>query len=140
VADADAVARALWAHLEQRSPGRSGDGDTVDHLLTQVEAGLRRWIGAEGYAALLSRAVAQTVPSHPALANITDLGIDLPANGVAPEVSSSATQDAVIALLVTMMQQLGLIIGEEMAIRLMELSGKPSTRGVAGDETNDSKP
>jgi hypothetical protein len=48
-----------------------------------------------------------------------------------------AQREACIALLVTMMRQLGRIVGESMAIRLIEQSGTPGARGVAGPEHND---
>jgi hypothetical protein len=133
---ARAVAEALWARATADVPADSAVAVRVDRLLTLVEAGLRRWIGAEGYAALLSRAVAETLATTPALATIPDLTPDRASGGAAPSAGDAETRAAIIDLLVTMMRLLGAVVGEAMAIRLLELSGTPSTRGSAGAETN----
>ncbi len=131
------VAEQLWARAE-REVNAAGDlAGTVDVLLTIVDAGLRRWIGAEGYAVLLSRAVAATLPTAPALMSVADVIDAVPEDTTTVSYTSQETKAAVVALLVTMMRQLGGIIGDDMAIRLVELSGKPSPRGNAGAETND---
>jgi hypothetical protein len=131
------VAERIW---ERAAAGAIPAGDvdaTVEQVLTIVEAGLRRWIGAEGYAGLLSRAAMETLPTAPALAGISDV-VTEPLEGVGQTTFTPVqTQQAVVALLVTMIRLLGTIIGEDMAIRLIELSGTPSTRGIAGAETND---
>ncbi|AMW05655.1 hypothetical protein [Gemmatimonas phototrophica] len=135
------VAQSLWA-LAERDAQPAGDVQSVvDRLFTRLEAGLRRWVGAEGYAALLSRSVADTLPGHPVLSTISDLGADegMPATPQVPAtVADAAVQrDAIIALMAAMMQQLGGIIGDAMAIRLIELSGTPTPRGIAGPDAND---
>jgi hypothetical protein len=135
--DVQRVAERIWA----RAAGDVipvGDVDaTVELVLTIMEAGLRRWIGSEGYAALLSRAAAETLPMAPALAGIPDL-FAAPPDGVnRTRFPAADTGQAVVALLVTMVRLLGTIIGESMAIRLIELSGTPSTRGIASPKTND---
>ena len=134
------AAHALWALVEREVDPVGDVQAAIDLLFTLLEAGLRRWIGAEGYASLLSRSLANTLPTHPALSSIPDLGTDT--HGGVPDVTSlaaddAARRDAVIALLATMMQQLGGIIGEEMATRLIELSGTPTPRGVAAPEAKD---
>jgi hypothetical protein len=110
-------------------------------LFTLLEAGLRRWIGAEGYAALLSRSVADTLPEHPVLSTISDLGVDEVVSASPPMpvtvADAAVRRDAIIALMAAMMRQLGGIIGEAMAIRLIELSGTPTPRGIAGPDAND---
>lgn len=135
------AARLLWEQV-CRQPATPADiRATAEQLLTMLDAGLRRWIGAEGYAALLKRATAMTLPAHAALMGFDDLGIEhVPSDGnehgrqtfTEPELT-----EAIIALLTTMMTLLGGIIGTDMAIRLLTLSGKPSTRGLAGPKSND---
>lgn len=130
------AARHLWSRLA------GGDGDlahvlsAADDVLTELDAGLRRWIGAEGYAALLKRAVALTLPSHPALHVVPDLAIESASNnGVTYRAADVAL--AMIALLSNMMELLGRIIGPEMASRLVEHIGGPSPRGIVSKPTTD---
>jgi len=130
------VAHRLWDATAQHL----GDSDDVlvicELLLTRLEARLRRWIGAEGYASLLSRSVAESIHDQPALTTIPNLVAD-ETETAAMTANENEQRDAVLALLVTMMQQLGGIIGDNMAIRLIEQSGTPSPRGVAGSEHNE---
>lgn len=132
-----AVAEAVWGSAVRDVAPTDDVGAVVDRLLTVIEAGLRRWIGAEGYAVLLARAASETLPTRPALAGLADVVTAPPVGVAATGYTDAETRQAVLTLLVTMMRLLGDIIGEDMAIRLVELSGTPSTRGIAGAETND---
>ncbi len=138
---ADQVARELWTAALQHSDNADNVLLVADELLTRLDGGLRRWIGAEGYAALLNRSVALTLPHSPALSRFPDLDVGatelLPAAPRPAEFSASETADAIIALLVVMMEQLGSIVGADMAVRLVALSGVPSTRGFTSHDSND---
>ncbi|MCZ8204376.1 hypothetical protein [Gemmatimonas sp.] len=131
------VALRLW----DATAHHTGTPDDVlaicEALLAQLDARLRRWIGAEGYGSLLSRSVAETLATHPVLATIPNLLNDETETSVDVTAESLAQREACIALLVTMMRQLGRIVGESMAIRLIEQSGTPGARGVAGPRHND---
>lgn len=138
-----AVAIRLWDSAAATCADAADTATVIDVVLARLESGLRRWIGAEGYAALLSRAMAHVVPTHPALTRIVDLGVPgsdsevaIPDN--AADDSGAERRDAIIALLSAMMQQLGGIIGDNMAIRLFEQTITPSQRGTAGVESNES--
>ncbi len=135
------AARLLWDQVCRQSATPADSRATAEQLLTMLDAGLRRWIGAEGYAALLKRATAMTLPAHAALTGFDDLGVQqLPSDGNAHDrqtFTEPELTEAIIALLTTMMTLLGGIIGTDMAIRLLTLIGKPSTRGVAGPKTNE---
>lgn len=133
------VARRLWARATEQVAPATDSTLVIDQLLTSIEAGLRRWVGAEGYAALLSRAVALTLPAHAALSAVADLAVpEKPSlDGDAPRFEDDAIREAVIALLAAMMRQLGGIIGAPMAIRLIEISGTPTPRGIAGPDDSD---
>jgi hypothetical protein len=133
-----AVAIRLWEAAAATSTGAPGASVVVDTVLVRVEEGLRRWIGAEGYAALLSRAVDQLLPAHPALAGIADLGVRTTTAHVVVPGDDEAGRHAILALLCMMMQHLGGIIGDNMAVRLFEQTITPSQRGVAGVEPNES--
>lgn len=112
---------------------------TIDYLLTQLESGLRRWVGAEGYAALLSRSIALTRPSHAILATITDLGGTgaLPEAGALPALDAEAGRDAAVALLAVMLQQLGGILGAPVAFGMIEQSATATPRAIARPDDTD---
>lgn len=133
---AERVAEVLWLQAERSADPQGDVMVIIDRLFTGVDAGLRRWVGAEGFAALLARAAAETLPKAPALGAISDI-VKSPSETSARHFTSEQTKAAVVALLVTMMRNLGNIVGEDMAIRLVELSGNPSSRAIASTETND---
>jgi len=132
-----AVASRLWEAAAATCADAPGTALVVDAVLVRVEAGLRRWIGAEGYAALLSRAVDQVLTAHPALAGIAELGTRAVESGTIVPHDDEARRHAILALLCTMMQHLGGIIGDNMAVRLFEQTISPSQRGIAGVELNE---
>ena len=132
-----AVAIRLWEAAAATCTDAPDAPVVVDAVLVRLESGLRRWIGAEGYAALLSRAVDQLLPAHPALAAIADLSARAIESGVAVPGDDATQRDAILALLCTMMQHLGGIIGDNMAVRLFEQTITPSQRGIAGVELNE---
>jgi hypothetical protein len=131
---AHAAARRLWERAVASLAEGADAYAATDRVLADLEHGLHRWIGAEGYAALLQRAVALTLPAHPALVRIEDLGLRSP-----PRQAATVTDDeiraGVVALLVALMELLGRIIGVEMAMRLVEQLGRPSPRGIVSTES-----
>lgn len=108
-----------------------------DRLLMDLEKRLRRWIGAEGYASLLARSIAEVLPEHAAITTVSNLVNDESELAHRAAGEPVAQQQALLALLVAMMQQLGAIIGENLAVRLIEQSATPSPRGPAGDQNFD---
>ena len=127
------VAGRLWTAA---AAGATESGDSLarcERLFTDIEAGLRRWIGAEGYASLLSRSAADVLPVYPALLTIPNLITDESEISSSTAADGAAQRTAVLALLVAMMRQLGGIIGDNLAVRLIEQSGTPSPRGIAGE-------
>lgn len=138
--NAQIVASRLWEVTAQVVSPRGDTGATAEQLLVALDAGLRRWIGAEGYAVLLGRCVADTLPSYPALAHVPDLCVTSDTPAAVPPAGADGVQSAMIALLEAMMRQLSGVIGWELAIRLVETSGTPSTRGTAGPELSDTLP
>lgn len=133
-----AVAHRMWSVTTLDAGGADDVLLLSDLLFARLEAGLRRWIGAEGYASLLTRSIADVVPLHPALATIPNLVADETELPPSTTPDGPAQHDAVIALLVAMLRQLGGIIGDNMAVRLIEQSGTPSPRGAAGAAPKDS--
>ena len=86
---------------------------------------LRDSLGDDGCNALLARALARTEPYHPALKLIRrqdERGIHLDGVVAAVETTSSAQATAAVEALVgALMDVLGKLIGEDMAIRIMNL-------------------
>lgn len=139
-----AVAERLWQQALARDP--NADASTLtEKLFAVIDVGLRRWIGAEGFASLLSRAIAESVEAHPILARLPDFGgeptvdsgITTSHAADVAQLDPSALHAAVQALLIAMMRRLGDIIGDNMAIRLMEQCGTPALSGAVGTEPKD---
>lgn len=121
------IARRLLAREE--APGRGAKPELVGAALQQtcvrVSANLRDSLGEDGANALLGRALARTEADHPALKDIRRLnegGIHL--DGVVASVATHGVAEvtaAVEALLAALVQILGRLIGDDMAIRLVEI-------------------
>ncbi|WP_373059849.1 hypothetical protein [Gemmatimonas sp.] len=101
-------------------------GAATMRLLNDVEMLLSRWIGSEGYRALLLNAARLTLPLHPALSTVLTVDGFRPAAPNDGPTTPDALASGMVALLVTLMELLGRIVGEEMAERLVEQAGAPS--------------
>ena len=99
----------------------------------QVSDTLRDSLGDDGYNALLVRALARTEAHHPVLTlvrRLDDAGIHLDGVVVAVEAKGPAEVKAAIeALLGALMDVLGRLIGEDMAIRLLEGGSRAGNGG-----------
>ncbi len=128
------AARGLWERTAGDGTQTGDTRDAADQLLKNLGIALRRWIGAEGYSALLSRAVLLASDECPVLVGTTILGLSqtAPQHGGVP--SSEEIAAAIIALLAALMSLLGRIIGDDMAVRLIEQVGEPSPRGIASKQ------
>ncbi len=124
-ASAMEVARDLWA---------SGSGDVatpgelataVERVFAQLHSGLARWIGAGGYRALLARAVGLTQPAHPALADVSwEVGGGQTVVAAVRVHGAAQVEAGIVTLIATLSGLLGRIVGEEMAVRLVEQAGR----------------
>jgi hypothetical protein len=128
-ASATEAARRLWARYADDEASAEELAAAAKRLFSQLETGLARWVGAEGFRVLSGRALRQAQASHPALGDLPDSGRDVGAvvsavrtNG-APKVAAG-----MITVIATLIELLGRIIGEEMAVRLVEQTGAPSPR------------
>ena len=128
------AARRLWALA-------AGDGDAseevaaaADRMCAQLRVGLGRWIGAEGYRALLDRALGLARAEHPALGGLSCLGGDGAIMAAVRAHGASEVAAGLVASVAALIELLGRIIGEEMAMRLVEQVGMPSPRGVVSTE------
>jgi hypothetical protein len=94
---------------------------------------LSRWVGADGCHALFTRALAQARTEHPALAQIQLHARAEPyVEGVAETIMAygdRATAEALESMLVRLVELLGRLIGDDMAMKLIERSLTSSDRG-----------
>ncbi len=129
-AAATKVAKLVWWGAA------SGDTDSAEEVAAvtervciQLRAGLGRWIGTMGYRALLHRALALARAEHPALAGLSCHGGDEEMIAAAVRTHGSAEVAAgMVALVAILVDLLGRIIGEDMAVRLVEETVVPTSR------------
>jgi hypothetical protein len=125
------VARRLWARIAADAITPGEVTTAAERLGSQLRSGLGRWIGADGYRALLDRALALVRAEHPALGGLSCLGEDNPATTAAAQAYGAREVAAgVVALVAALIELLGRIIGDEMASHLVEQTGIPSPRGT----------
>jgi len=129
------IARRLLAR-EKLPEGNSKPelvGATLHRTWTRLSGTLSDSMGENGADALFTRALARTESQHPALRKMFRLdegGIHL--NGVVASVEShgaAAVNSAMEALLASLIDILGRLIGEDMAIRLMDHDDPQSRTG-----------
>ena len=121
----------------EAAPGSERDSQTVaaalQRTVVRVSENLRDSMGEDGANALLARALARTEAHHPAVKNIRRLnegGTHL--DGVVASVEThgvTAVTAAVEALLGALVEILGRIIGEDMALRLVDPDSPQSRKG-----------
>jgi hypothetical protein len=102
---------------------------SANSLFVDLRIGMVRWIGGEGYRALLARSLGETRSEHPALAGLTCFGEDEPAiRAAVRKHGADAVAAAMVAVLRAMIALLGRIMGDEMAVHLVEQNCSPSLR------------
>jgi hypothetical protein len=145
-AAATKVARDLWERVAGDAESSEEVAAAVERTCIQLRAGLGRWIGAMGYRALLDRALVLARAEHPALGSLSCHGGDEKMITAAVSTHGAAEVAAgMVALVAGLVELLGRIIGEDMALRLVEQTGvqtdretvKPSPRGVVSTESRE---
>lgn len=131
------VARSLWG-------GGAGDVSAPEEatvvaqrLCVQLRVGLSRWVGFEGYRALLDRALEQVRSEHPVLSHLSCDGSDEEEIAAAVRAQGAAEVAAgIMALVATLIDLLGRIIGEEIAVGLVKqaVAASPPTPSAIGTE------
>jgi hypothetical protein len=97
---------------------------------------LTRWIGSDGYRALVDRALEQARGGHPALAGLQCQTGDV--QGVAAimrEHGAAEVREGILALVALLIELLSRVIGEEMAVRLVEQAWAGSAGPTASAAT-----
>lgn len=133
---AAAVARRLWASAATEDSAPDVLAAAVDRICSHLRTGLGRWIGAEGYHSLLDQALGRVRPAHGVLRGFGCMGNEQAAILTAIQrYGSDAVLAAMVDLVAMLVELLGQIIGEEMAVRLVEQAGLPSSRAGVGTGT-----
>ncbi len=130
------AARQFWAHdgLEAGAPEEMAAA--AERGCARLRAVLTRWIGSEGYRALVDRALEQARAEHPVLAGLQCQAGDLQGVAAAVGVHSAAeVREGILALVALLIDLLSRLIGEEMATRLMEQAWAGSARPAASAAT-----
>jgi hypothetical protein len=133
---ANNAARWLWERVGGNATKPEQLAAAADRMCAQLRTGLGRWIGTDGYQALLDRALALTRAQHSVLGSFSCLGGD--EQGTAAAVGAHGAADVaagMVALVTTVIELLGRIIGDEMAVRLVEQLAVPGPRGTVSSKT-----
>lgn len=130
------VVRGLWASDAVNVGTPEEATAAADRVCAQLRAGLARWVGTEGYRALLNRALEQVRVEHPALNSLSCMGGDEQEIAAAVRAHGAAEVAAgIVALVATVIDLLGRIVGEEMAVELVKQTGAASPRRASNIET-----
>lgn len=124
-----AAARRLWER-----DGGSGSAQEVaadvERVCARVAAELTRWIGTDGYQALLDRALGTTRATHPALLTITCRGgEEAVVRAAIRSHGADKVSEGMEVLLAEMIGLLSRIIGEDMAVQLVRRIGASRPHG-----------
>jgi hypothetical protein len=93
----------------------------ADLLCARLRTELGRWVGADAYRVLLDRALGLARVEHAALRHLSCLGDDKAATTNAVQTHGTAeVRDAILTLLTALIELLGRVIGDEMAVHLVE--------------------
>ncbi len=123
---APAAARALARTLldgEGQTHGSLHDSvGALERATVRVRDGLSRWFGAFGSQTILSRSLAAARRQHAVLADVT-IGVPTVLEGLEAAVKvhgGPAAEEAVIATIVALAALLGRLLGDDLAISLLE--------------------
>jgi hypothetical protein len=130
------VARRHWARAAGDTSTLEEVAATAERTCTQLQAGLARWVGTEGYRALLHRALLLARAEHPALGSLSFHGGDQPLTTAAVRAHSAAEVTAgIVVLVATLIDLLSRIVGEEMAVELVNQAVAASPRRASNTWT-----
>jgi hypothetical protein len=128
------IARRL-IDSRRSEPGEAHSEARAAAACDALYRGLSRWVGSDGSHALFSRALAEARTKHPSLMQIELRVRSEPyVDGVTETIMAhgeGATRAGLESMLVRLIALLGRLIGDEMAMRLIEQSLAASERGAA---------
>jgi hypothetical protein len=124
--------RLIDSHRSERAEGQTA-ARAAAAACDQLYRELSRWVGSDGCHALFTRALAQARTEYPALGQIQlRAGSEPYIDGVAETIMAygdPATAEGLEAMLIHLIELLGRLIGEDMAMKLIERSVAASERG-----------
>jgi hypothetical protein len=127
------TARRLISARGPGPAGRDSAARTAAAACDDLYRELSRWVGPDGCHALFTRALAQSRTEHPALGQVQLHARAEPyIDGVAEAIMARgdpATAEALESMLVHLVELLGRLIGDDMAMKLIERSLAASDRG-----------
>jgi hypothetical protein len=129
-APATEAARRLWVRYAGDEATAEGLAAASERLFSELGTRLARWVGAEGFRVLWGRALTLAQVGHPALGNLpnSEWGVQAVVSAVQAH-GARQVATGVVSVIATLIDLLGRIIGEEMAVRLVEQTGAPSPQG-----------
>jgi hypothetical protein len=136
-ATATEAARQFWAHDGLGTGTPEEIAAAAEQGCARLRAVLTRWIGSDGYRALVDRALEQARAGHPAIAGLQCQAGDM--QGVAAAVgmhSAAEVREGILALVARLIDLLSRLIGEEMATRLVEQAWAGSAHPAANTVTD----
>jgi len=123
---AEELARRLLARDEPGEDAPDTVAAATERVCRRVSANLSRWFGIDGTNAVFARALARAQAEHPALANVRisrESAVCLEGLAESAHIhGADATADGVAAILTALIELLGRLIGEDIAMRLVEQS------------------
>lgn len=132
-----AVAERLLALAGAPNDAQPATPDPVvgaERVERALAATLSRWFGPYGYHALLTRALAAARPAHPALAEVRVRSpADPTLDGLSDAARAYGGQEALAgftSVLAAVTELLGRLIGEDMAVHLMEQAVREPSHGI----------
>jgi hypothetical protein len=124
------AAREIVRRMISSRPAHTKPGDTAARAAAvacnNLYIELSRWVGPDGCHALFARALAETRPQYPALEKIQLRPRSEPyIEGIADSIMARGdpeTAEALESLLIRLVELLGRLIGDDMAMKLIERS------------------
>jgi hypothetical protein len=130
------ASRQFWAHDGLAAGTPEEMAAAAEQGCARLRAVLTRWIGSDGYRALVDRALEQARAGHPAIAGLQCQAGDVQGVAAAVGVHGAAeVKQGVLALVARLIDLLSRLIGEEMAVRLVEQAWAGSERPAASTVT-----
>jgi hypothetical protein len=133
---ATGVATVVWALAAGDSTSPEEIASAAERTCTDLYTGLSRWIGTMGYRILFDRALAMARAEHPVLGGLECLGGDQPVSAhIQPADGAPDVAAGMVALVAILVELLGRIVGEEMAVRLVEQAAGETQGGLNVEDT-----
>lgn len=130
------AARDLWARDAVDVGAPEEVIAAAERICVQLQAGLVRWIGTEGYRALVHRGLELARAEHPALSRLSCNGSDEQEIAAAVRAHGAAEVTAgMVALVATLIALLSRTVGEEMAVELVNQAMDASPRRASNTGT-----